>query len=54
MRRIAEKADDEKTIHSKAELLKETAQRQERSPRDSPRAAASAINLPDPVMPTED
>ena len=53
-RHIQEKADDEKTIHSKAAFLKETAPRPERSPRDSPRAAASGINLPDPVMPTED
>ena len=30
IRRIQEKADDEKTIHSKAALLKETAPRQER------------------------
>ena len=34
IRRIKEKADDEKTIHSKAALLKETAPRPERSPRD--------------------
>ena len=60
MRRIAEKADDEKTFHSKAALLKETAPRPERSPRDSrsrrdsPRAAASGIKLPEPVMPTDD
>ena len=54
MRRIAEKADDEKTIHSKAALLKETAPRPERSPRDSPRAAASGYTLPAARMPSGD
>ena len=42
-RHIQEKADDEKTIHSKAAFLKETAQRPERSPRDSRVAIAEGL-----------